>query len=109
MEGVRILNEISSISEDVWISIGLFILIGIVVLLYGLTSCDFDRRSKIGMSLVSLVPFIIAIIVFFTNYLSPMKYEVIIDDNVKLVEFEEKYRIIERRGNIYVVEERENE
>ena len=37
-----------------------------------------------------------------------MRYEAIIDDNVKLSEFEEKYKIIEKRGGIYVIEEIEN-
>ena len=34
-----------------------------------------------------------------------MRYEAIIDDDVKISEFEEKYKIIERRGDIYVIEE----
>ena len=38
-----------------------------------------------------------------------MKYEAIIDDNVKISEFEEKYKIIKRRGDIYVIEEIESD
>lgn len=36
---------------------------------------------------------------------TPVRYEAIIDDNVKISDFEEKYKIIERRGYIYVIDE----
>lgn len=108
MEGVKILNEVGPMSEGIWIGIGMFVLIGIFTLIWGLTSVDLDRKGKIGMTLLSLVPFAVAITLFFTNYLSPMKYEVVVDDNVRLSEFEEEYEIVEKRGKIYVVEEREN-
>ena len=41
-------------------------------------------------------------------FFSPPQYEAIIDDNVKISEFEEKYKIIEKRGDIYVIEEIES-
>lgn len=103
MEGVRILNEISPISDGVWLCIELFILIGIGSLFIGIPV--FDKGQKVIPILVSLIPFVIAIILLFTEYTKPMKYEAIIDDNVKISEFEEKYKIIERRGDIYVIEE----
>ena len=37
------------------------------------------------------------------------QYEIIIDDNTSFTEVTEKYDIIEQRGEIFVVEERENE
>ena len=58
--------------------------------------------------LLSLIPFVIAIILFFTEYTKPIKYEAIIDDNVKISEFEEKYKIIKKRGDNYVIEENED-
>ena len=106
MEGVRILNEISPMSAGIWASIGLFVAIGISSLFIGIPI--FDKRQRIVPILVSLIPFLFAIILFFTEYTSPIQYEAIIDDNVKISEFEEKYKIIERRGDIYVIEEIEN-
>ena len=50
-----------------------------------------------------------SLFIFFLQYTSPMRYEAIIDDNVKLSEFEEKYKIIEKRGDIYVIEEIESD
>ena len=106
MEGVRILNEISPMSAGIWASIGLFVAIGISSLFIGIPI--FDKRQRIVPILVSLIPFVFAILLFFTEYTSPMRYEAIIDDNVKISEFEEKYKIIERRGDIYVIEEIES-
>lgn len=105
MDGVRILNEISPMSAGIWVSIGLFVAIGILSLFIGIPV--FDKGQRIVPILVSLIPFLIAIILFFTEYTSPIKYEATIDDNVKISEFEKKYEIVEQRGDIYVIKERE--
>lgn len=102
MEGVRILNEISPMSAGVWVCIGLFIAIGVVSLFTEIPV--FDKGQKVIPILVSLIPIVIAVILFFTEYTSSMKYEAIIDDNVKISEFEKKYKVIEKRGDIYVIE-----
>ena len=106
MEGVRILNEISPISEGIGVSIGLFVAIGILELFVSITTLD--KKERVIMILISLMSFVFAIIIFLAKYNSPMKYEAIIDDNVKISEFEEKYKIIEKRGDIYVIEEIES-
>ena len=106
MEGVRILNEISPMSAGIWVSIGLFVAIGILSLFMGIPA--FDKGQRIVPILISIIPFVFAIVLFFTEYTSPIQYEAIIDDNVKISEFEEKYKIIEKRGDIYVIEEIES-
>ena len=106
MEGVRILNEISPMSAGVWVSIGLFVAIGILLLFIGIPV--FDKGQRIVPILIGLIPFLIAIILFLIEYTKPMKYEAIIDDNVKISEFEKKYKIVKKRGDIYVIEERES-
>ena len=89
MEGVRILNEISPMSAGIYFCIGLFIAFGILILSLSLIA-TLDKKSKFIPILVSLIPFIFAVALFFTKYTSPMKYEAIIDDNVKISEFERK-------------------
>ena len=69
----------------------------------------FDKGERVVPILVSLIPVVVSIILFFLQYTSPMRYEAIIDDNVKISEFEEKYKIIEKRGDIYVIEEIESD
>lgn len=106
MECVRILNEISPISVSIGVLL-VFFVFGIASLFIGIPV--FDKGQRIVPILVSLIPFLFAIILFFTEYTKPMKYEAIIDDNVKISEFEEKYKIIKRRGDIYVIEEIESD
>ncbi len=108
MEGVRILNEISPMSAGVWFRIGVSFLVGIIYLIYVLTSSWLGIAEKIKFALFSLLPFLVGIALFFSAYIAPMKYEAIIDDDVKMSEFEEKYKIIKKRGDIYVIEEIEN-
>lgn len=105
MEGVRILNEISPISVNIGIIL-IFFALGIASLFS--VFIIFDKGKRIVPILVSLIPVVVSIIIFFLQYNSPMRYEAIIDDNVKISEFEEKYKIIEKRGDIYVIEEIEN-
>lgn len=104
MEGVRILNEISPISVSIGILLVLFAL-GIVSLFISIII--FDKEDRVVPILFSLIPVVISIIIFFLQYTSPMRYEATIDDNVKISEFEEKYKIIKKRGDIYVIEERD--
>ena len=105
MEGVRILNEISPISVSIGVLLVLSVF-GIAALIFVIPI--FDKGKRIGPILISLIPVVVSIIIFFLQYNSPMRYEAIIDDNVKISEFEEKYKIIEKRGDIYVIEEIEN-
>ena len=69
----------------------------------------FDKGKRVVPILISLIPVVISIIIFFAEYTFPVQYEAIIDDNVKISEFEEKYKIIEKRGDIYVIEEIESD
>lgn len=105
MEGVRILNEISPISVSIEALLVLSVF-GIAALFSAIII--FDKGERVGPILISLIPIVISIILFFVEYTSPIQYEAIIDDNVKISEFEEKYKIIERRGDIYVIEEIES-
>lgn len=107
MEGVRILNEISPISVGIWVLIGLFLSVGIISLFVVIST--FDKGERVIPILISLIPFVFAIFLFFTEYTSQPQYEATIDDNVKISEFEEKYKIIEKRGDIYVIEEIESD
>ena len=105
MEGVRILNEISPISVSIGILL-VFFALGIASLFS--VFIIFDKGDRVVPILISLIPIVISIILFFVEYTSPIQYEAIIDDNVKISEFEEKYKIIEKRGDIYVIEEIES-
>lgn len=106
MEGVRILNEISPVSANVCFGIGSFIAFGTLLLL--LSIFTLHKNGRIVAILVGLTSFVFAIIIFFAKYTSPIKYEATIDDDVKISEFEKKYKVIKKRGDIYIIEEIES-
>lgn len=44
-----------------------------------------------------------------TDNLKPEQYAVTVSNSVKMSEFTERYNIVEQKGNVYIVEEKENE
>lgn len=99
MEGVTILDAIKDLPG--WASA--VILIGIMVSMFcgiiGFSIKDKIRYIFFAFSILGVVAIIIAIITF-----SPeISYRVIVDDNVNMNEFFQKYELIRREGLIYVV------
>ena len=93
--------------------------VGISCILLGISSfitlvCIPDRYEKIGNTcVVVLILSIIGIVVCggcsdtFTVPTGKFQYEVLISDDTSFAEVIEKYDIIEQRGEIFVVEEKE--
>ena len=99
MEGVTILDTIKDLpgwaSAVILIGIMLFIFCGIA----GLSVKDKTRYAFFAFSILGVVAIIITIFTF-----SPeISYRVIVDDNVNMNEFFQKYELIRREGLIYVV------
>ncbi len=119
MDGVTILNTIErAITETPWswkhfwivffISLGAMIFIGFM--------SGLSDGSCLAGSLAGLIIGVICGILFGIlagNILNEVtvdtvtQYEVTIDDSVSMNEFTDKYNIIEQRGKIYIVEEKE--
>lgn len=100
MEGVTILDTIKDVPG--WA--GVVILTGIMVFILcgiaGLSVKDKKQRyAFFAFSILGVVAVIIAVITF-----SPeISYRVIVDDNVNMNEFFQKYEFIRREGLIYIV------
>ena len=119
MDGVTILNTIErAIVETPWswkhFWIAFFILLGagaFMGLMVGLNDGDY-LAGIISGSICGVVCGIVIGIVA-GNTLNKVtvdtvtQYEVTVDDGVSINEFTDKYNIIEQRGSIYVVEEKE--
>lgn len=114
MDGITILNTITS-NECSEIA-GIMLLIGafsflIFILIY-LISCACDDSNKptilcVTFLIVSLFSTAIGIIIA-SNSEEITTYEVTISDEVSFKDFTSKYEIIEQRGEIYIVKERDN-
>lgn len=120
MNGVTILNEIEVVQviNDTFnytaggIALLITVIVGIVMGFFiGRIDCDEFTGTLVG-ALIGLVLgiFVNAVFGFAFSYPSEtkttMRYEVIIDDSVSLTEFYEHYDVIEQRGEIFVVEEK---
>lgn len=103
MNGVTVLN--SYVTNGVPIAILLFI--GAVLIFVCCVRNFAKDENACGVLLLILSLVVAGVGVFFWFIPSRTCYEVTINDEVTLKEFQECYKIINQRGDIYVVEERE--
>ena len=114
MEGIEILNTF--VEEGGGFSEGILaIVVGIISIAGIISAIDFSMNYRYDD--VACATFIFSIILLFLSivgiYQSFFKedttyYQVIIDDSVSMVEFNEKYDIVEVEGKIYTIKEKEN-
>lgn len=107
MEGVIILNT-AQVYSDLQIIGMVFGTLGMVVIsvYFLMWIIDYIFYDWVGIAL-SVALFVVGIIGLCLIPPSETYYEVIVDDSVSMTEFNEEYEIIEQRGMIYKVKERE--
>lgn len=112
MNGVEVLNSVDVMESSYeWLFPILFVL-GMVIMGLGIAMLAENHYYSgiiltfvgVGLALGSVIGGKVAISQEY-NY---TKYEVIISDNVNMNEFNQKYEILEQRGRIYVIRERES-
>ena len=114
MDGVTILNTILPDGLD---NMGAIIIsVSFIVLLFSTTfladlSFNKDNMSQeyklsIIVTIISLISALVSIVLFISSN-HTTTYEVTVSKNVSLTDFTSKYEIIEQRGEIYIVKERE--
>ena len=121
MDGVTILNEIEVVrvvNETFNSTAGCIALIVTVLIcaiagfFTGRLDCS-ELLSTLTGGMIGIILGLIFMAVFGTMFRYPpetvtiMQYEVTVDDSVSLTDFYEHYNIIEQRGDIFVVEEKE--
>ena len=109
MKGVTILNEIEIYGIDfIWLLIpAIVVLVGAG--LFIVDDLFYIKKVYIIASIIIAVGFIGLMFSATAALLVPTgkyKYEVTIDDNVSMKEFNEHHEILEQRGEIYVVKEK---
>lgn len=114
MEGVEILNVIPE--QQIISGTNVFGFVIIVLCLVGfIISLAFDHHEDANglIACVTLavitIPLIIGVIFISDTSASikPTQYEIMVSDEVNYIELTEKYEIIEQRGKILIVQERE--
>ena len=124
MQGVNFLNTTEILGNPSWainlIKIGLFITtIGAIFMIITMiidSVHKFTYKTTATMAVTSFLTIIVGlIVVIITNITSSKKliptgrcqYEVTIDDTVSFTELNNKYEVIEQRGKIWVLEDKE--
>lgn len=119
MEGITILNTIAyhENSKSYYIMTTILSLLAVAFCIYMLVEAI--KNSSVFMFFVSIMPVVLSLALFAGSiaelvfYDDPQytktRHEVLISDGVDLKEFNEKYKIIEMRGEIYTIEEIEVE
>ena len=115
MDGVTVLNviEAKNISPFWLLPLIVLLIVGFILFIIGYYR-DKNQRRDTGRILVVLGSMLTLVGLFISPFVigsvletSNTRYEVTIDDSVSMKEFTEKYKVIENRGDIYTIEERQ--
>ena len=108
MDGVTILNQDTINSLPDWSLAALVVLIVGAFLAFVIFNIVSDTRIITAFGIMSVLFALSAVmIIVVTPINETATYEVIIDDNVSFTELYEHYEIIEQRGEIYILKDRE--
>ena len=117
MEGIQILNQFEVVTETIfswdafWVGLGLGAAIGLVAaILFGLFAEDFEAFIAGCIFYVPIVGLLCGLLSGASVAREPTAwethYEVMINEEVSMQDFMDKYEIIETRGTIYTIKER---
>ena len=113
MDGITILNTIIVNDRADWVSFTVLALGVICIVAFILTLTSNDNRVIIFgiISLLAMIAMPIIVITSKTHWRTNERnqYECIIDDSVSINEVYEKYNVIERRGKIWILEDKIDE
>lgn len=95
-----------------WILVAIFLIASAFFGIMFLTNLDIDWFVDVVVAL--LLAAFVTLISFFAikstndNELLPERYAVTISDDVKMNEFADNYTIVEQKGNVYIIEVKDN-
>ena len=113
---MTILNEYIYYYRDPQLGLSWYSLIGLgfiacsVLIFFLLLKIDASDIENLGIFLCSVFFVIGILFIFIRSPKVPVtRYEVILSDEITFNEFNSKYKLIEERGDILVIEEKNNE
>ena len=113
MKGVDILNieEISAVPEwiDIIIIIAVIVFIISIIILF-ISIYNLWNVSFIVSIITMLISFIFIIVLGANDIKEPTgkyRYEATIDESVSITEIYDRYKVVDRRGNIWILEDKE--
>lgn len=113
MEGIEILQTIEVVTHnDAWVvGIIVFGVLFICFLIFILSNLEYGAGDVSSISiLVSFLIFVtVCVVGFIKSKKIEYKYLVTIDENVRVVEFFDKYEMIDHSDRLYTIKERNND
>ena len=117
MDGVNILNKFEVVTktafdwESFWQGAGIAAVIGLILaIIFGLNEGEWLAFFVSFVGFFTVIGLFVGLIGGFVLKPKPVeyetRYEVSIDENVNMQEFMDKYEIIDTRGSIYTVREK---
>lgn len=109
MEGITILaTEVVSCGIPFWIAPLMGCVLFVVILLILLAAFQKLEASDLGFcAIIGLLTTIAFLIFSIGTYKEETHYSMIIDETVPFVEFNEQYEVIDQKGEVYIVREKE--
>lgn len=114
MEGVTILNQLEIMKEPGWwlwavLGCGIALVIGMFTLLTNDYRSDIVGLLASVAAILGLFGMLVLIWGDWTEPTGKYEYEAIIDDTVVFTELYEKYEVVEQRGEIWVLKDKDEE
>ena len=106
VEGITILNKIAITGLPSWIMVSAIIIFTIGLLVFTISIIADWPTWTVIISAASLLVFVICGILDGITKTGEYQYECIIDDSVPYNEVVDNYKIIEQRGDIWVLEDK---
>lgn len=108
MPGIEILNTIETTTTPTWL-----IIIIISCLLFAAAYAFFGDSDNIMQAILAIISALVflAFMILAPIFTIPngIQYQVLIDEEVNLIEFNEKYEILDIEGKIYTIKERDKD
>lgn len=117
MEGVQILNQFEVVTKTIfswdafWVGLGIGAAVGLVAaIIFGFCANDWSAFIAGCVVYIPVIGLLIGCLSGASVAREPVAwethYEVMINEDVSMQEFMDKYEIIETRGTIYTIKER---
>ena len=111
IEGLEIINKVEIMEKEPWFTI--IMVASLITAVFTITMTikhELDKNIKIFFYACAGILLIMSIFAAFNSKEKPTgkyRYEVILDDTVNLKEFYQKYEVIEIKGDLYTIKEKE--
>lgn len=108
VEGITILNKVAITGLPSWImaSAAIILIIGAIIFVISIIMVDWPVWTAIIPFISAVLIAAICVLLSLVIKTGEYRYECIIDDSVSYNEVVENYKIVEQRGDIWVLEDK---